>query len=161
MTRDADLADQYRMRAIGLLDQARADGLRDGTLDANLAHARSDAKLGDVASLAESALADGGLDPQDRCNALLLLAESLARDGRHKEAIPLLQKLAKLRRHSAPLLLLADCQRKTGDESYVETLQQAVAISPRLWKVHQHLADHYRRAGDKTKAAYHRKRAVP
>jgi hypothetical protein len=37
----------------------------------------------------------------------------------------------------------------------------AVRINPRLWPVHKHLADFYRRRGDEARAEWHRLRAEP
>ena len=141
--------------------KVRSEGLRDGVVDAALAYLHSDLGAGGVVPLAESALADSNLDAQDRCNVLFLIAESLARDGRHEEAIPMLRELGTLRRRSLQSLLLADCERSTGDPGYIRSLEEAVRINPRLWKVHQLLADHYRRRGDEERAEFHRKRAVP
>jgi predicted CXXCH cytochrome family protein len=159
--KDPALANQYAARAMALLGDARARGLRDGGVDAALARLRFATGTDSAASLAEAALADDRLDPHDRCDALFLVADGLARAGYHREAIPKLRELATLRRHSVQMLLLADCQRRVDDPGYVETLQQAVRINPRLVPVHAHLAEHYRGQGDPARAEYHRKRAVP
>src|SRR5262249_22441498 len=140
-TKDAGLSGRYRARAIETLKKVRAEGLRDGAVDAALARALFDAGSAEEASsLARSALAHDGLDPQDRWNATFLLADELARQGKHAEAIPMLRRLATLRRFSVPLLLLADCERAVGDPAYLETLEAAVGINPRLWKVPDYLA---------------------
>jgi len=41
-----------------------------------------------------------------------------------------------------------------------EALQTAVRINPRLWHVHQALAEFYKKKGDLERAAFHAKRAV-
>jgi predicted CXXCH cytochrome family protein len=161
MSKDAALADEYRGRALDLMTAVRSEGLHDSALDTALARLRFDVGLDGVVPLAESALAGDLLDPQDRCNALFLVGEGLAHAGRNAEAIPKLRELVTLRRHSVQLLLLADCERAVGDPAYVQTLESAVRINPRLWKMHAFLADHYRRQGDSEKADYHQKRAVP
>jgi hypothetical protein len=159
--KDPGLADQYRVRALQLMNAVRSEGLRDGALDAALARLCSDAGLEGVAALAERALASDRLEAQDRCNALFLVAEDLVRARRHKEAIPYLRELNTLRRHSQQQLLLADCERVVGDPAYIQTLASAVRINPRLSKVHAYLAEFYRDKGDKEKADFHKKRVVP
>jgi tetratricopeptide (TPR) repeat protein len=161
MAKRADLADDYRMRALKLLTAARDRGLRDPAVDANLARLRFDLELDGVRALAESALAGKPADPQDRCNALFLIADALAAEGQRKEAIPYLRELATLRRHSTQMLLLADCQRAAGLPDQLATLENAIRIDPRRWQVHQYLAEHYRSRGELARAEHHRKRAVP
>jgi predicted CXXCH cytochrome family protein len=161
MCRDEALADQYRAQALALMSDVRAKGLREPALDVAIARLHFTAGADDAAELAATALTAGGLDPQDRCDALFLVADGLARAGRYREAIPKLRELATLRRHSVQMLLLADCERKIGEPGYIQTLESAVRINPRLVRVHAHLADHYRDRGDAAKADYHRKRVVP
>jgi predicted CXXCH cytochrome family protein len=161
MAKRADLAEEYRVRALKLLTAVRDQGLRDPALDANLARLRFDLELDGVRPLAESALAGTPADPQDRCNALFLIADALAAEGKRKEAIPYLRELTTLRRHSTQMLLLADCERAAGDPGHVATLETAVRIDPRRWQVHQYLAEHYHSRGEPTRAEHHRKRAVP
>ena len=48
-----------------------------------------------------------------------------------------------------------------GLRTRLEALTTAVRINPRLWKVHQHLAQHYRQNGNPERAAWHERRAVP
>lgn len=160
-SKDASLAERYRVRALKLLTKVRSEWLRDGVVDAALAYLHFDLGLEGVVPLAEGALADGNLDAQDRCNVLFLIAESLARAGRHAEAIPKLRELTTLRRRSLQMLLLADCERAAGNPGFIQSLEGAVRINPRLWKVHKLLADHYRRRGEEERAEYHQKRAVP
>ena len=59
------------------------------------------------------------------------------------------------------MLLLAQLEQAVGDPAYLQNLETAVRINPRLWQVHEQLADHYRRQGDRVKAEYHQKRALP
>ncbi|MCI0681927.1 MAG: hypothetical protein L0Y71_07470 [Gemmataceae bacterium] len=161
--KDEATAMRYRELALRLLTEARDAGLRDGALDAALARLRFDMELDDgVLELAQSALALGNLDGQDHCNALFLVADMLARQGRRGEAIPYLEKLGRLRRHSIQWLLRADCERDAGNRpGMIDALRTAVAINPRLWKAHLSLADHYRSAGDAMRADWHKRRAVP
>src|SRR5262249_17913585 len=130
--------------------------------DVSLARVRFELRLDGVETYAESALAQPGLEGADRCNALFLLADAHAAAGRHAEAVPVLHRLTRLRRHSVDWLLLADCQRALGNhDACVEALLTAVRINPRLWKVHQFLAGHYRRQGGQERAQWHEERAVP
>jgi len=73
-----------------------------------------------------------------------------------------LRQLIRLRRHSVDWLLLADCERALGNEgAFLEALQNAVRLNPRLWKVHRYLAQHYRQQGNQERAVWHEQRAVP
>jgi hypothetical protein len=160
--RDAGSRARYQERALGLLSDARAEGLRDGLVDASLARLHHESRLGDALSFAESALAHPDLAPQDRCNALYILAEGRAREGRHAEAITVLRQLTRLRRFPVDWLLLADEEGAVGNGTgSVAALETATRIDPRLWKTHQKLADYYQRQGDEKRAAWHRQRAVP
>jgi predicted CXXCH cytochrome family protein len=152
---------RYHTRALELMTAARETGLRDGWLDAGLARLRSDTRLGDVLPYAESALDDATLAGQERCNVLFLVAE--ARYGQHRveEAAAALRELVELRRHPSDWLLLSDCERSLGHNDAAEkALDMAVRINPRLWQVHEHLAERYRQLGDAERAAWHQKRAV-
>lgn len=156
------VAMRYRELSLALLTEARDAGLRDGPLDAALARLRFDMELDDgVLELAQSALTLGGLDGQDHCNALFLVADQLTRRGRRAEAIPFLEKLGGLRRHSTQWLLRADCERASGSPAAIDALETAVRINPRLWKVHQSLAVYYREMGDGKRADWHERRALP
>lgn len=161
--KDEHVAMRYRELSLSLLTEARGAGLRDGALDASLARLRFDMELDDgVLELAQNALALGNLDGQDHCNALFLTADALARQGRRGEALPFLETLGGLRRHSTQWLLRADCERAAGNPAAaIVSLETAVRINPRLWKVHQSLADYYRRAGDRQRAEWHELRAGP
>ena len=45
--------------------------------------------------------------------------------------------------------------------AHVADLQMVVRINPRLWQIHEYLANHFRQQGDLQQAAWHRQRAVP
>jgi predicted CXXCH cytochrome family protein len=160
--KDASLAALYRGKALNLLMEVRAAGLRDGAMETTLARLRLDLELEGVLPLAESALAQADLDGQDRAYALFLIAEAHFREGRHREAIPVLLDLNRVRRHSMQWQLLADCEFVVGNAAGgIQALEAAVRISPRLGDVHQHLAEYYRRQGNVEKADYHQRRAAP
>jgi len=159
---DAARAASLRHRALELLSEARAAGLRDAVLEASLARIRFDLRLPDGQTYAESALAFPDLSGQDRCNALFLLADAQAAAGRKQDAVAGLRQLVELRRHSVDWLLLADCEQALGnDAGTVESLEIAVRINPRLWKAHRYLAETYRQQGDAARAAWHQRLAVP
>src|SRR5262249_18736153 len=96
MTENPAVADDYRRQALRLMKQVRAAGLRDGALDATLARLLFDVRQYGVVPIAKEALEDKNLDPQERCNALFLVAEGLADAGQRKEALPLLRELITL-----------------------------------------------------------------
>ncbi|MBM3970402.1 MAG: hypothetical protein FJ302_11140 [Planctomycetes bacterium] len=157
-----DLADQYRQRALDLLTNARTTGLRDPMLDAALARLHFELEIPGTQSLAESTLSQKGLDGQDRSNALFLLADSHFQAGRWKEAVATLQQLTRLRRHHVDWLLLAECeQRMEHPEAVQLALLTATRINPRLWRVHQALAERFAKAGEQQQADWHKRRAIP
>ena len=81
---------------------------------------------------------------------------------RRRDALPILNQLNGLRRHSLQWLLLADCENAAGNPAgAIAALENAVRINPRLDSAHQHLADYYRRLGNAERAAYHQRRVVP
>lgn len=159
---DRDRSLLYRNRAADLLTGVRAEGLRDPAVDANLARLHFELGWDGVMSLTDAALEHPGLVGNDRCNVLLLRADALVSQGRHAEALAVLRELVKLRRQTSDWLLMAECQRATGDQDgWAESLVTAVRISPRHWQVHRTLADHFQRKGDAKRAEWHRVRAVP
>jgi predicted CXXCH cytochrome family protein len=152
----------FRSRALELLSQARAAGLREGLLDVGLARLCADTGQGDVGALAESALGHADLAGQERCNALFLLADEHVRGQRWEEAAVALRELVSLRRHERDWELLGLCEGRLGNPAAAErALTMAVRINPRLWEVHQRLAEHQRRQGNAKQAAWHQRRAVP
>ena len=131
-------------------------------LDASLGRLRFETGRGEFLSDAESALKDADLGGEYRCMALILVASSQANEGRPQDAIDTLHRLTRLRRHPSDWLLLADCEKRVGDQTAaLQALETAVSIDPRLWRVHQDLADQYRRQGNAERAAWHQQRAVP
>jgi hypothetical protein len=73
----------------------------------------------------------------------------------------LLKQLGELRRDAPTWLLRAECERRRAiSGGWKKRLQTAVRIDPRLWHVHQALAEFYKQKGDLERAAFHAKRAV-
>jgi len=162
LERDPALADHYRRHALDTLMSVQKAGLRDPALEAGLARLHFDLRLNGVAEFARSALNYSEISAQDRCNALFQLADEHAKNREYRQAIPLLLELTTLRRHPFDWLMLADCRKNLdGPAAAIEALEQAVRINPRLWKIQQHLAEHYRQQGDAKKAAWHQARAAP
>jgi predicted CXXCH cytochrome family protein len=162
LAREESVRVRYQQRAMALLAEVHKMGLRDPALDAGLSRVRFALGHEDFLPYAESALAHADLTGQDRSDALFLVADAEAARRRYAEAVAVLGQLNGLRRHAIQNLLLADCERALGHHAAAETaLQNAVRIDPRLWKVHQELAERYRRQGDLKRAAWHQVRAVP
>jgi predicted CXXCH cytochrome family protein len=152
---------RFQETALRLLTEAQELGLRDVALKAALLRVRFALGLEDGPAEAEAALADPGLTGQDRCDLLFVLANVHVQQGRFEEAIAVLRLLNGLRRHSMQWLLLARCERALGrGAAETRALETAVTINPRLWKVQQHLAEHYRAREDLKRAAWHQRRAV-
>jgi hypothetical protein len=159
---DPNHAADFRDRALDLLSDVRAAGLKDPAVETGLARLHFELGVGDVLPHAEAALAWPDLVGQDRCTALHLLADARANRGEYKEAVTALRELTELRRHPSDWMLLARCQNALGDAgAEYEALRAAVRINPRLWKVHQRLAEEAGRRGDRAGAEWHRARAVP
>jgi tetratricopeptide (TPR) repeat protein len=161
-TEDPSEVVYYQEQALKLMSEVRAAGLRDAVLDASLARVRSELGLPGVLKAAEQALTHPDLVGQDRCVVLYLFAYARAKEGQYQDAVTALRELTRLRRHQVDWLLLADCEEALGHSTAAaEALAMACRINPRLWEVHQHLADYYSRQGDPERAAWHRQRAVP
>jgi hypothetical protein len=149
------------MQGLDLLSAASSAGLNDPAVDTTLARVRFDLGLAGVLPLADSALRHPDFVGQDRCTALFLRADALAAAGNHADALVALRELTQLQRHSTHWLLTADCERRLGNEAaWADALTTAVKITPRLWKVHQALAEYHARKGSADRAAWHRARAV-
>lgn len=160
--KDPARAGRFQDQAFETLSRAWHEGLRDPALDTGLARLHFDLGLKDVAPYVESALAHPDLAGQDRCTALFLRADASAAAKQFREAATDLRELVKLRRHPVDWLLLADCESALGNQAAAEdALLSATRINPRLWKVHQDLADLYRRRQNLEKAKWHQDRAVP
>jgi hypothetical protein len=160
--RDEVMRRRYQEQARRALADASARGLRDSALDAGLTRLHMSGQADQVLRHAQSVLAQPDAGAQDRCDALFALASVHAEQRRYQDAIVALQELNRLRRHSVHWLLLADCRRGLGDQdAAVAALENAVRIDPRLWKIHQLLAEHYRRQGNQERAAWHDLRAIP
>jgi hypothetical protein len=153
---------QYRRQALDLLTEVRSAGLRDPQLDLNLAYLKTDRGPPEIESFTEGRRVSPELTGSARCNALSLLAQTLVRQKRPEEAASPLRELTRLRRQEDDWVLLAFCEKALGrDGPAIEALETASRINPRAWRVHQELADHYRRQGDAQRAAWHEQRAVP
>ena len=151
----------YARKALDLLTQARAAGLRDPLLDAGLANAHSLLKF-DATQHTEEAMANADLPAQERNAVMFQHAQMLARQARLDEAVAMLHKLQQSRRVAMDYLMLADCERARGNtKESIAAFETAVRINPRLWKVQRLLAEHYRRLGNDEKAAWHEARAGP
>ncbi len=145
-----------------MLSQAQGAGLRDGVLDAGLGRLRFELGRGKFLSDAENALTDPNLGGEYRCVALVLVAHARADEGRVEDAIDALHRLTRLRRHPSDWLLLADCEKRRGNQAAaVEALEAATRIDPRLWQIQQELAEEYKRRGDAEQAAWRKQRAAP
>lgn len=152
----------YQQQVLNLLLQARSSGGLDGTVDVLLARLRMQSGLPDAQRYVDSALADPELLGQDLCNALFLVADSQFQQKRYQDAIGTLERMNELRRNSVQWLLRAECEKALGNQAAQEqALLRAVSINPRLWNVHQQLAEIYRQRGDEQRAKFHDARAIP
>lgn len=161
-TEDPKLVVQYRQRALDLLMEVHAAGLREGPMSAAIASLRFDLHLGDIVSFANDALSDGELAGMDRSNALFLIADTLYREGRYLETLEVLKPLNESRRHSVHWLLKAQCEEALGrTDEMVQSLDAALRINPRIGEAHRFLADYYRKKGNSSRADWHQRLASP
>ena len=159
---DAGSRRHYQQQALDLLSQVRSSREVDGAMDVLLARLRLQAGLPDVQRYVQSALSDPELTGQDLCNALFLAADFQFQQRRYQEALSTLESLNRLRRNNTQWLLTAQCEKALGNEAaHEQALLIAASINPRLWKVHQQLAEIYRQRGDEQRATFHDVRAVP
>jgi predicted CXXCH cytochrome family protein len=157
---DPALNAHYLGLAVKLLAEVQTAGLRDSLMEVALARRYFEMNKEQAVYLAESALLDKDLSGPERCAALFVVAGERLRHKRMKAARDALLELVTLRRHPDDWLLLATCQQALGNAgAYIEALQTAVRINPRLREVHQVLAQHFRQKGDAERADYHQKRA--
>jgi hypothetical protein len=159
--------DRYREQARSLLLDVKSAGLHDPAVEVSLARIYFDSSPGEnippeVLPLAEEALKLPGIGTQERCMALYFRGAGLAGEGRYPEALVSVRELTRLRRHPADWMLRAECEKAIGsEEAWIEALEMATRIDPRMDGAHRVLADYYQRRGNANKAAWHRARAVP
>jgi len=151
---DANIGRLFQQKALSLLLEVRDANAHDGVLNAALSRLSYDLQTGQAETFAEAALTDSALAGQDRCNVLFLLSDAAIRRHRYADALPFAKELVTLRRHPVDWLMLADCERATGDLN-IDALETAVRINPRLTNVHRFLAGHHRQTGDVDKARWH------
>jgi predicted CXXCH cytochrome family protein len=153
---------EYQARALKLLTAVQKAGLRNADLEAALADLSFTLDVGEPLAHAERALALPNLANEGRCEALSVKAHVLARRGDHADALAAFRELTQLRRHAMDWMHLGNSAQATGDAVAADAaLKTAVRINPRLWDVHDYLAQRYRRDGDAVRAAWHQQRALP
>lgn len=152
-------ADAYHRRAWALLIELRNAGFEDAVVNASLAQLAFKLDPARAEGFATAALANEQLSAQDRCNVLFLLGDGAIR-RQPAEALPFAIELTTLRRHPFDWLMRAQAEKAMGLDP-VPALETAVRINPRLVHIHQFLADHYEKTGDRESAARHRQLTMP
>jgi tetratricopeptide (TPR) repeat protein len=136
----------YRRRAVELLEKVRSQGMRDAYVDAALARIYWSDAPPRAAQLALEALADEPLPPNERANALFVLADVGFRTRQWAPAQSALAQLVRLRRHPIDWMLLGLSQAALGDEaSAIKSLRRAAEINPYQPDVREQLAQLYLR----------------
>jgi len=146
-----------RERARELLEHVRSLGLREGQVDAALAHLVG--STGDPLApvYAASALEDTSLPAASRALALFILANSHLQKGNADEAARLLHDLMRLRRNSQESTLLGNCEAARGNFAAArEAFERAVSINPRTLPAQYALARLYAQEGNEDQARKHR-----
>ncbi|MBQ18687.1 MAG: hypothetical protein CMJ65_16370 [Planctomycetaceae bacterium] len=159
---DPELASKFRLRARQTLQEVRKAGIDDAELLAALADLVQASDPEGAGQLAKLALEhDKDLTPQDRVNALAVLANSHIGARRPGDAIPILERLVTLHRHPGAWLQLGQCRLATNDTpGALEAIEQAVRISPQRPRFQELLARLYRDAGRADDALRHEKIAA-
>ena len=150
----------YQKEAFRLLTEVHDAGLTDSVADSALASLRFDFGLDGVAPLAQRVLQSNHLRGLERSNALFLIADDHYRQRRYPEAIMTLQELSTVRRNALQWMLRAQCEQALEHEpGVVESLLTAVSINPRNPTAHRFLANHFRKAGNASRAEWHERLA--
>ena len=141
------------VRAQELLEHVRSMGLREGQVDAALAHMVSRTNDPAAPVYAASALNDPELPVASRILALSVLAQDHYQKHELNLAVARLHELTGIRRASQDWLLLGNCEAARQDFVKArEAFETAVAINPKLVAAHVALARLYAREGDEEKA---------
>ncbi|MBP88313.1 MAG: hypothetical protein CMJ64_16625 [Planctomycetaceae bacterium] len=144
-------------RSQELLLRTREMGLREGNVDATLAHLFWGEDPARASRFAASALESPLLSAESRVNALFALASNRRQNKQYEEAIRFVDELTKIRRHSADWSLLGDCRLALGDtRGAVEAFETAVAINPNLVPIHETLCWLYQQQGNLARVERHR-----
>jgi predicted CXXCH cytochrome family protein len=150
----------YRRRAVELLEKVHSQAVRDANVDAALARVYWSESPPRAARLALETLEDDPLPPNERTNALFVLADIAFRSRQWASAQSSLEQLVRLRRHPVDWMLLGLSQAALGDESTaIKSLRRAAEINPYLPDVHEQLARLYERRGQKELAERQRRLA--
>jgi predicted CXXCH cytochrome family protein len=157
-----EMAALYGSRAAQLLSAVHVAGLLDPAVEAYLTRQSFDRGKDEALWLAKSTLALPGIRGSERSAPLFVLGAESLRRKQYKEALAAFRELVTLRRHPHDWFFLGDCQKALGNQTaYVQALEMAVRIDPRMVQVHQILAQYYRQHGDAQRAHWHEVRAVP
>ena len=158
MTVEATIIGDWQHAEFELITCGMRSFERHCSVESALASVRFETGAGDSFPLALKSLDDPSLDGMERCNSLFLVADGFYRRERYEEALATLYALAEQRRHSLQWLLAAQCQQKLKNEAAAaEALLKATQINPRNPAAHRHLADHFRKEGNPSRAAWHDK----
>ena len=151
----------YRARGAQLLQQVQAEGANDPDVASALARLHwEENDVERAIAIAQAALRSPDLSTEGRVNALFVLGDSYARTGRPEQAIPVLEELTGLRRHSEDWLLLGLARRDRRElEKSLEALRKSAEIAPFRPEPIRVLADHYSRAGNQSRARELREKA--
>jgi tetratricopeptide (TPR) repeat protein len=153
-------ADVARERARELLEEVRAEGMRDDEASGGLAEIWF--KKGDFKRAAEHAreTLEAGTSVEARARALLILASCEMQQRNFEPARVALEELVRLRRNAEDWRLLGLCYLELDRGSLaLPALEKAQSIRPYRPTVHLGLELAYRQKGDFARAAEHQAKA--
>jgi hypothetical protein len=149
-------ASTFADRSKSLLEDVRADGLREGLTAQVLAQFEWKKDWDRTRTYAREALDSTDLTPESHAISLLLLASCEFEDHNYKEAIALLEQLVQLRRQAEDWRLLGvSYLLDNRPQKALDALQTALAIRPARPNIHGALYEVYRRLGDQRHAQQH------
>ncbi len=154
-------AETHRQRAFTLLSEVWNRGIRDSDVASALAALTTSADDPGAGVFADAILDDPDSSPEARINGLLARALVHADVNDFDAATKLMKELVNRRRVASDWELLAEFQNGSGEHREgVQSLEQALEITPANHDLRDWLIDYYERDGNTERAEWHRQRQV-
>ncbi|MFN0196561.1 MAG: tetratricopeptide repeat protein [Planctomycetaceae bacterium] len=124
-------AQEYSSRAFDHLLRAKDSGLNDAELEAGLSRLYWQTDPDEAMESARAALESPTASPDAISTALFTLGTTLVMQDRAAEAIPVLERLVAIRRHSGVWQALAQAYRKSGQpEKAIAAIRKSIEVDP-------------------------------
>ena len=150
-------ADAHRQRAFELLSRVYHAGIRDAEVTSGLALMFWELESDQCLSLAKEALSKKDISSGARVNALVVLGDTLMRNGKTREAETMFLQLTTLRRNDIDWQRLGECRvRNTNPKGAILAFKKALTIRRDRPELHSLLAGVYARTDRPDLAKKHR-----